>query len=81
MKKKKRLARALKDLDQAFENLEVKPLAKADMGRVAGGTLETRYPGGFTCNFKCGNTSFWECGPSAGGTCDNLTGQLGCACS
>lgn len=81
---KKKLANALEDLDQAFENLEVKPLSDNEVGRVAGAfdtspaECYTHYPGGPTCNSKCGATAYWECGPT-GGTC-NTGDPWGCAC-
>ena len=59
--KKKKLAKALEELDKAFENLEVQPLAEESLSRAAGGATDG---GGFTCNFKCGPTGYWECGPT-----------------
>jgi hypothetical protein len=62
-KKKAALAKALKDLDSAFENLEVKPLSEHDFGRVVGGaTVELNGTCAATCNWKCGPTAYWECG-------------------
>jgi len=57
--KKKKLAKALRDLDKAFENLEIQPLAKDGLGRVVGGTFGCT--DSVTCNFKCGPTGYWEC--------------------
>lgn len=60
------LSNALEDLDQAFASLEVKPLSRGELGRIAGGTLGCNTSGA-TCNFKCGPTNFWECPTEAGG--------------
>lgn len=71
---KKRLENALDDLDQAFESLEISPLSKDDLGRIAGGTGDTDpvicNTSNYTCNSKCGTTAFWECGDSRVYTCD-----------
>lgn len=60
---KSKLNNALEDLDKAFENLEVKPISNDDLSRVSAGT--GGYCGdtnsGLTCNFKCGDTGWWEC--------------------
>jgi hypothetical protein len=68
MKKNKQLTSALRDLDQAFDNLEVAPLAQDDvLSRITGGCCKVQFTGvpcntNVTCNSKCGPTCFWECG-------------------
>jgi hypothetical protein len=71
------LKNTLDDLDFAFDNLEIKPVSKTDLGRVVGGnTSALNCTSAATCNSKCGHTEYWEC--EGTNTCDEVACYTTC---
>ena len=74
---------SMEDLNASLESFLVQPQASR-RGRVvaAEDTFDIDCTEGATCNFKCGATEYWECGPtSVAQGCDSAATCFSCVCT
>lgn len=64
--KRAKIKLSMEDLTVSLDSFLVEPRANARRGHVVAAE-ETE--GGFTCNFKCGPTAYWECATTPEGGC------------
>jgi len=86
-------ADVLRAIDDAFGALALQPLSEDELSRVVGASGDLYCTDAATCNFKCGETEYWECAHTVGtpsdcslcggtwvscGPCTNTCGPYGC---
>jgi hypothetical protein len=58
---------SMEELESSLDSFLVEAPESAVRGRVvaASDTYDLDCTNGATCNFKCGPTNYWECGPTS----------------
>ncbi|MBB4634286.1 hypothetical protein [Longimicrobium terrae] len=63
-----KMALSMADLDASLDSFLVEPAELGVRGRVYAAEITEAANctlGGFTCNEKCGETGYWQCGPTS----------------
>lgn len=79
-----KLTLSMDDLNASLDSFLVEPQQATRRGRVvaAADTYDLDCTEGATCNFKCGETAYWECGVTSVATgCDSAETCFSCVCT